>query len=185
MMRANLLPRGRETFSIFSFEFDFANLREIGIAIVVLIAVATVGIEIEHLRIARLTSAASELESRVAASAPQREESHRLMLDLARYQEFEREAARYRGSGAIAAIRVAQIGNAMPANVWVDEIASADDGYAIAGGARTVDALTSAIAGLGRAQRATLVNIVSRERSGVGVHFTARLMPFVPKTPIR
>jgi Tfp pilus assembly protein PilN len=180
VIRANLLPRRRETISVLSFEFELDLLREIGLAVAIVLVVAMIGIEIERLRVDRLADAASGLEARVAANAPQREESRQLMLDVARYQEFEREASAYRRSGTLAATAVANIGNAVPQNVWVDEITRADNGYTIAGGSRSVDSLAGAIALLGRARpsdRASLVNISNRERDGAGVHFTARLAP--------
>jgi Tfp pilus assembly protein PilN len=180
VIRANLLPRRRETINAFSFELELDLLREIGLALAIVLVVAMIGIEIERVRVDRLTDAATQLEARVAANAPQREESRQLMLDVARYQEFEREASAYRRSGTLAATAVATIGNAVPEHVWVDEITRADNGYTIAGGSRSVDSLAGAIASLGRARpndRASLVNISNRERDGAGVHFTARLAP--------
>ncbi len=180
MIRANLLPRRRETINAFSIEIELDLLREFALACAIVFVVAIIGVEIEHLRIDRLTDAASQLETRVAADATQREQSRQLMLDVARYQEFEREASAYRRSGTLAATAVATIGNAVPEHVWVDEITRADNGYTIAGGSRSVDSLAGAIASLGRAQpndRASLVNISNRERDGAGVHFTARLAP--------
>ncbi len=180
VIRANLLPRRRETISAFSFELELDLLRELGLAIAIVVVVAMIGVEIERLRVDRLADAASQLEARVAANAPQREESRQLMLDVARYQEFEREASANQRSGTLAATAVATIGNAVPENVWVDEITRADNGYTIAGGSRSVDSLAGAIASLGRARptdRASLVNISNRERGGAGVHFTARLAP--------
>ncbi len=180
VIRANLLPRRRETISLLSIEIDLDIVREIGIALAIVFAVVLIGIAIERLRIDRISAAASGAEALVAQNAPRREELRRLMLDVARYQEFEREAAAYSRSGAVAALRVARIGNSVPANVWVDEIARADGGYTISGGSHTVDALASTISALGRVgsdERATLVSITNHGNPGANVHFSARLAP--------
>jgi hypothetical protein len=184
MIRANLLPRRRETLSVLSFELELDLLKEIGLSLAIVLIVALIGVEIERLRIDRLAGAASELEARVAANAPEREMTRRLMLEVAHYQEFEREAGTYRRSGATAAIAVARIGNSVPQNVWVDEISRVDNGYTIEGGAHSVDSLAGAISSLGHVEpsdRASLVNVTNDDRSGGGVHFSARLVP--PMTP--
>jgi hypothetical protein len=180
MIRANLLPRRRETLNVLSFELEFDLLKEIGLALAIVLIVTLIGVQIERLRIDRLSSAADDLEARVAANAPQRETTRRLMLEVAHYQEFEREEGTYRRSGALAALAIARIGNSVPQNVWVDEISHVDNGYAIEGGAHSVDSLAGAIASLGSAEpsdRASLVNVTNTDHSGSGVHFSARLMP--------
>ena len=178
MIRANLLPRRRETLSFFSFEFESDLLREVGFALAIVFLVTAFGIGIERYRIDRLANAAAALEAEVAAQAPDRERSRRLMVDVARYQQFERDAREYRRSGPVAAVAIARIGNSLPPGVWVYDITHVDDGYTLSGASHTLESVAEAIASLARESpdaRASLVSIDNSEESIKAVKFAARV----------
>ena len=187
MIRANLLPRRRETVSLFSFELDIDLLREMGLGLAIVAIVALIGIGIERFRLDSYANAAAGLEAQVAANAARREDSRRLMLDVARYQEFEREEAQYRRSGAVAAIAVARIGNSVPANVWVNDITRVENGFTLTGGSHSLDAIAGTISSLARDNpnaHASLSGIENSEQAGKGVHFSAKVVSEpVPTAP--
>jgi hypothetical protein len=177
-MRANLLPRPKELVTVFGLELDAKHLRQALLGIAVVACVALIGIGIESLRLHRIESAAAAEEATLAENAPKREEAKRLALDVARYQEIAREEETVRRSGALAAVRIARIGNAIPSRVWLDSLTHEASGYELVGGSRSVDALSGAMLGLGAALpgRATaLVNIDNRDQLADGVRFTARI----------
>jgi hypothetical protein len=178
MMRANLLPRPKEMVAVFGLEFDAEYLRQALLGALVAIFVAAIGIGIETLRLHRIENAAGAEQTVLAERAPERDEAKRLALDVARYQEIAREEATVRRSGSLAAVSIARIGNAVPSRVWLDSITRDANGFELSGGARSVDALSNAMAGLGDAlpgRKAALVNIDHRDPTLDGVHFAARL----------
>jgi Tfp pilus assembly protein PilN len=179
MIRANLLPRRRSSFAAFGLEIDFESARQALAGIALVAVVAGVGNGIEHARIANLQAEVAEQEAAVTARAPAREEARRLALDVARYEEFTREAAIHRRSGAAAAVAVARIGNALPASLWLDTIDRDAAGYGLAGGARTVDAVGRAMLSLealapGEHTELVALDAHPADRSP-GLHFSAHV----------
>ncbi len=176
MIRANLLPRPKETLGLFGLEFDAEYVRQALLGLGIAAVVGSLGAGIETLRIHRLTGAVAEAESALAARAPERAQAKRLALDVARYQEFARQAQFFRRSGGDAALTVARIGNEVPSGVWVDQIAREQNGYDLDGGSRSVAVISGAIVSLGNAlprSTASLVDI--QNRGDDGVHFSARV----------
>jgi hypothetical protein len=176
-MRANLLPRPRNMIAILGIEVDSEQVRQATFGFVAIVLVALVGIGIETLRLNRIASAASAAEMSLADRAPEREDAKRLALAVGRYQEIAREEATVRRSGAIAAVAIARIGNAVPPHVWLDSLTHDTNGFELAGGSESVDALSAAILGLGRAlpdRPAALATIDNRDPTD-GVRFTARI----------
>ena len=179
MIRANLLPRRRETLSLLAFEIESDLVREMALALTIVAVVAALGIGIERYRIDRLEIAATGLETQVAANTAQRETSRRLMLAVARYQEFGRQARLYRRSGAVAAIAIARLGNSLPPSVWVDDITRVDDGYSLSGGSRSIVSIAGAVAALARDNpnaKASLTSIDNSSQSAASVKFVARVI---------
>ena len=185
MIRANLLPRPKETIALFGFELDGDYARQALVGFAVVIAVALLGIGIETMRTQRLEAAARDAESALAAHGPARIESQRLALDVARYQEIAREAAAVGRSGATAAIEIARIGNAVPERVWLDSLAHSPSGFDLAGGTSSVDTLSGTILTLGDAlpgRAASLVSIDNRDAGAAGIRFTARIAENATRT---
>lgn len=182
MIRANLLPQPRQRVGFAGFEVDVDTLRQafFGLAIVGLVTI--VGVAVESLRVARLETFAAQQDREIAAQAMMRADVKAVALDVARYQNFAREARLVRESGAEAARTIARIGNGVPDGVWLTSLERQDSGYEIVGAAKTLDRLGAAMISLGDAwqqARATLVTIDNR--SGVdGVRFTARLAANAP-----
>ena len=174
MIRANLLPRAKDTVGALGIDVDGESLRQIlfGVLVVVLVAVAGTGIETARLH--RFAVAVAEAETALADRSEERAEARTLALHVARYQEIAREAAAVRFSGATAALAIARIGNTVPVGVWLESIAQTPSGVELSGGSHTLDGVGAAIQGLSNApaRRAALVSIDTNER---GLHFTARL----------
>ncbi len=170
MIRANLLPRPKETFGAFGVELDADYVRQALLGITIVVVVALIGIGIEQLHQSRLRGVAESLERVIASHASERAESKSLALEVARYQEFARQAQASRRSGPEAAIAIAHIGNDVPGHAWLDSLAHSDSGYDISGGAVSVDEISSTILRLGGAlpaSAATLVSIDNHEHEGV------------------
>ena len=183
MMRANLLARPKEMVSLFGIELDSEYLRQGLLGLAIVFAIAVLGIGMETLRLHRIEGAALDQEAVLAARASERNDSKKLALDVARYQEIAREEDSVRRSGAVAAVSIARIGNAVPARVWLDSLTHDTGGFELIGGSRSVDALGGAMLDLGAAlpgRKAALVNIDNRSGSGDGVHFTARIANAAP-----
>lgn len=178
MIRANLLPQTHEAKRLFGIALDGRYLKAAAFALAAITLVALGGTAVEELRLRRLERAAVMLEDALTAKSGERRALERLALDVARYQEFAREATAFRDSGADAAIRVARIGNLLPADVWLDSIERDDGGLMLSGGSRTVDALGRTIATLQRSlpyADASLLSIENRTEGRADVHFRARV----------
>ncbi|MBC5800201.1 MAG: hypothetical protein GIX03_07905 [Candidatus Eremiobacteraeota bacterium] len=178
MIRANLLPRPKETFGVFGVAFDAEYLRQALLGLAIAAAVTLLGAGIEALRVHRLTAAVAEADGAIAARAPERAQAKRLALDVARYQQFARQAQLFRRSGSDVAIAIARIGNEVPSGVWVDQIAHEQDAYDLNGGSRSVSVISDAMLSLGSAIPGTTASLVDiQNRSDDGVHFSARVAP--------
>jgi hypothetical protein len=178
VIRANLLPRSKETFKAFGFELDADYVRQCVAGLGLAVLVGAVGFGIERARLDSGTSRLRALEAAVTARAPERAYARRLALEVARYQEFEREADVMRRSGADAAIDVARIGNVVPASVWLDALDSDAGGYALSGKSRTLGGIGNAMLGLGsaaRGARAQLESMDAHARDGREIRFTAHV----------
>lgn len=176
MIRANLLPRPKETISLFGLELDREYLRQALVGLAIVIGVALIGIAIEQLHIRNLQAQALDQESAIAANALRRAEAKALANDVAHYQEFARQAQLFRRTGADAAIEVARVGNRVPSGVWLDGLAHTGTGYDLTGGARSIDAVSGAILALGSAlpgNAASLVNVANKPDDGIA--FSARV----------
>jgi hypothetical protein len=176
MIRANLLPRPKEHITFFGLSLNGERLREALLGLLVVLFVALLGIGIELIRLQRLQGAASDAERFLSAQARERAEAKSLALDVARYQEYSREAQAMRDSGARAAVAIARIGNRTPAHVWLDSIAPTHQGYGLTGQSKSIDSLGIAVLSLGRAlpgERAALVSTEHHE--GDTLRFTASI----------
>lgn len=178
MIRANLLPRPRETSSIAGIRVRRTVLRELTAGCLVIVAVAAVGFAMETLRLRSLNATSQDFAARIAAQAPQRNEVKALALDVARYQEFVREANTFRRSGPAVAVAVARLGNAVPQRVWLESLNYESRGYRVAGGAASIEALSATLRNLDQAlsgTTASLVDIDNRDSYRGGATFTARI----------
>lgn len=179
MIRANLLPRPKETLEAYGIELDADYLRQAALGLAIVIVVAFLGIGIEQLHVTRLRIAAERLEASVALDAAQRAESKSLALQVARFQEFAREVQLSRRSGPQVAIAVARIGNHVPQRAWLDSLTYSDTGYELSGSASNVEVVSGAILSLGEALPAlgaSLVSIANQTDGGVrfGAHVGAK-----------
>ncbi len=184
MIRANLLPRPKETLGLFGVDFDAEYLRRAFLGLAIAAVVALLGAGIEALRIHRLTGAVAEADGAIAARAPQRAQAKRLALDVARYQQFARQAQLFRRSGSDVAIDMARIGNEVPSGVWLDQIAHEQDAYDLSGGSRSVSVISGAMLSLDNAIPGTAASLVDiQNRGDDGVHFSARVAPRTVTAP--
>jgi len=178
MMRANLLPRPKESIALFGFDFDADYLRQALLGFAIAGAIALTGAGIETLRLQRYLTAAANAEAALLASSARRSETKRLALDVARYQEITREAAAVRESGPAAAAQIARLGNSVPSGVWLDSLAHSGGGFEVNGSSRSVDGLGRALVALGAAQQgpaASLLSIDNRNPEANGITFAARV----------
>ncbi len=178
MIRANLLPRPKDDVRLFGFAVDAEYVRAALAGAAVVLLVAAVGFGIVRARIARLTALVANADAAIAERAPQRLEAKGLALDVARYQAFSRETTAFRRSGSDAAIVVARIGNSVPRAVWLDELERGPDGYTVAGGARSVDAIGETMLALATslpAARAELVSLDARSGEAHAIRFSAHV----------
>jgi hypothetical protein len=144
-------------------------VRQAILGVTIVVVVALIGIGIEQLHRSRLRGAAESLERSIAMHASERAESKSLALEVARYQEFARQAHASRRSGPEAAIAIARIGNDVPGHAWLDSLARSGAGYDLGGEAATVEEISRTILRLGHAlpNGATLVSIDNRQHEGV------------------
>ncbi len=182
MIRANLLPRPKETLRVFGFVLDRGLLRECLLGATVVVAAAASAFGLETLALVRFQREANELTAAVVAHAPVRAESQRLAFEVARYDEFAREMEIARRSGPNVANKLVRIGNAVPARVWLDTLTPTEDHLELTGTSASIDAIGGALVTLGAAlpdTAATLVSLERREDDG-DLHFTALLGGAVP-----
>ncbi|MGH7728850.1 MAG: hypothetical protein ACREM2_08675 [Vulcanimicrobiaceae bacterium] len=181
MIRANLLPRRSDRLSLFGATIERDLLRRLGIGLAVIVAVALLGIAIESLRLQRLGALAQREEAILAREAPLRRAAQRLAMEVAGYQEFAREAAATRASGAQAALAIARLGNAIPRDAWLDRLAADAGGFTVSGASRSVSAIGRTIVLLGRAFPAARAGVVSLDDRDRGpLRFTAEVVEVTP-----
>jgi len=183
VIRANLLPRPKETLRFLGLHVDADYVRRCIVGSAVIVGVAVLGVAIEELRVHRLDAAIAADVRIVESQSASRADAKRLALDVARYQEFARREREMRGTGNAAALSVARIGNGVPAHVWLERLAHDEGGFELGGSATSVDAVSAAIAGFGRSSPSGAASLVSIDnRSGDGVHFTVRIVSVPSKT---
>ncbi|MGP6159193.1 MAG: hypothetical protein ACLPYS_17080 [Vulcanimicrobiaceae bacterium] len=171
-----MLPRPKEHVKLAGLSLDGEYLREALYGLALVLLVAALGAGIELIRLERLHAAAADAEQLLAVQAAERAEAKTLALDVARYQEYSREAQAMRDSGARAAVAIARIGNGTPDHVWLDSIAPAHEGYGVTGQSKSIDALGVAVLSFGRALPGERASLVSTEHhEGETLRFTARL----------
>ncbi len=176
MIRANLLPRPKETLGAFGVELDADYVRQALLGFAIVVVVAFLGIGIEQLHVRGLQTAADRFDAVLAERSSARAESKRLALEVARYQQFARQAQTSRRSGPAAAVDIARLGNGVPNRVWLESLAHSSAGYDLSGGADNVDVVSGAIVTLGRALSNNGASLVSVEnRPGNGVRFDAHV----------
>jgi Tfp pilus assembly protein PilN len=179
MIRANLLPRPKETLSFFGLRFDSEYAREAVAALGLSVLVASVGFSLETLRIVHLEGDVAEQERAVDVRSIEREAANAVALETARYERIDRDAHIYRSSGNAIAVQIARIGNRIPSDVRLDTIEHAETGFTINGDARSIAAIgnaMTAIAGVPDIRRADLVSIDADRSSADSAAFTANLL---------
>jgi hypothetical protein len=177
VIRANLLPRPRHTARVFGIRFDVDHIRQCASGLALVALVAAIGCGIERARIDAATGQLAAARNVLSARQAARDLARSLALDVARYQEFARRAARERRSGADAAFAIARIGNAVPETVWLDAVDHDASGYTVSGESLTVGAVGGAILHLGASSPggANLVSLDARGPDRRGIRFDARL----------
>jgi hypothetical protein len=179
MIRANLLPRPRESASLFGLRIDSEYAREAIAALGLSILVASIGFCIETLRIAHLEADVAIQERAIDARSVERASAKDLALETARYERIDREARLYRSSGNAIAVQIARLGNRTPSNVWLDTMEHTESGYTLSGNARSIAGIGNAMAALGGAPnilRADLVSIDATRSSTDSAAFTANVV---------
>ena len=184
LIRANLLPRRGRFVALFGWKIEVAYLREALAGVATVGMVAAIGLGVGEVRVRGLEAAAMSRETALAGRSAQRELSKRLALDVARYQEFGREATAFRSSGAAVAIAVARIGNSVPNDVWLESLDRDAGGYTLAGASASIDVMSGTVASLGHAlpdRDASLISIDNHPTDSDDVRFRAHLAD--PNTP--
>jgi Tfp pilus assembly protein PilN len=178
MIRANLLPRPKETLSLFGLRLDSEYAREGIAALGLSVLVASVGFSLETLRIVHLESDVAEQERAVDFRSIEREAAKAVALETARYERVDRDAHFYRSSGNAIAVQIARIGNRIPNGVRLDAIEHAENGFTVNGEARSIAAIGNAMtafAGVPDIRRADLVSIDADRSSADSAAFTANI----------
>ncbi len=178
MIRANLLPRSSDAWRLFGapIERGFANAILAGLATVSAVAAITFGIE--TLAFVRLERQAIQAQSAAAAGAPLRERAQHLALDVARYEEFERELQIARSRDSQIAGDVVRVGNAVPPDVRLDGLVATAGRIELTGTSTSLETMGGALDALDRAlpgTAATLVNLERRDERSPSLRFAARL----------
>jgi hypothetical protein len=179
VIRANLLSRPRERVSLFGASIDADDARQ-GLAGLGLIAlVAGIGIGAERMRLDAARAQLDAFEDAIARRAPERAAAKRLAFDVARYEQFAREAAALRTSGAEEALHIVRIGNAVPDAIRLTGLEhDRRGGYAIDGESSSLAAIGGAISHLGASvagARAELISLDAREPDAKRIRFSAHL----------
>jgi Tfp pilus assembly protein PilN len=176
MIRANLLPRPKESVSFFGLQVDSEYARETLAALGLSVLVASIGFSLETLRIAHLEADVAAQERAIDARSTERASAKDLALETARYERIDRDVHRYRASGNAIAVQIARLGNRTPSNVWLDTMEHTESGFTVSGRARSIAGIGNAMAAFGSAPnilRADLVSIDATRSSSDANAFTA------------
>jgi hypothetical protein len=165
MIRANVLPRPKESLSLFGLRIDSEYAREALAALGLSIIVASIGLSLEAMRIAHLEAGVSEQERVIDARSFERASAKDLALETARYERIDRDARLYRSSGNDIALQIARIGNRVPSGVWLDTMEHTDSGYTVSGDARSIARIGDAIAGFASVTKISQADLVSIDAS--------------------
>ena len=150
MIRANLLPVSREPLSVFGATLHRRFVRDAAAGFVFLCLVSGGTYGVEEIRLLSLRTDADRLEQRVAANSSRRREIGAAAADVARLQQLQHEADARRLSGNEVAARLVAIGNAIPLRAWLDGIDKNTAGFAISGGAQSLDDVGDTLVAMGR-----------------------------------
>jgi Tfp pilus assembly protein PilN len=143
----------------------------------VIAAIALLGIGVETQRLQRIEATLAEANAAVATRSAERAEAAELALHVSLYQEIARTVELTRLSGPAAANAIVRIGNAVPAEVWLDSITDEPAGFEVSGGAMSLDSVSRLLFAYGTtsaAHRAALVSIDNRDRR---LKFEAHIAP--------
>jgi len=176
MIRANLLPRPKESVSLFGLRVDSEYAREAIAALGLSLLVASIGFSLETLRIAHLEADVAAQERAIDARSTERASAKDLAIETARYERIDRDAHLYRTSGNAIAVQIARLGNRTPNNVWLDTMEHTESGYTVSGNARSIAGVGNAMAAFGGAPdilRADLVSIDAKRSGSEPAAFTA------------
>jgi Tfp pilus assembly protein PilN len=186
MIRANLLPRPKESISFFGLRVDSEYAREAIAALGLSVLVAAIGFSIENFRVSHLEVDIADQERAIDARSIERASAKDLALATARYERIDRDARLYRSSGNAAAVQVARIGNRIPKDVWLDTMEHTGSGFTVSGDSQSIGDIGTAIAAFAGApdiQRADLLSIDGTRSSTDSATFRADLIlsPEVPR----
>jgi Tfp pilus assembly protein PilN len=179
MIRANVLPRPKESISLFGIRVDSEYAREALGALGLSILIASIGLSLEAMRIAHLEADVAEQERAIVSRSIERAAAKELALETARYELIDRDARLYRTSGNAIAAQIARIGNRIPSGVWLDTIEHTNSGYTVSGDARSIAGIGDTIDGFSRVPEvlhADLVSIDGSHSSTESALFTANVV---------
>jgi Tfp pilus assembly protein PilN len=165
MIRANVLPRPKESVSLFGIRVDSEYAREALGAFAFSVLIASIGFSLETLRIAHLEADIAEQERAIDARSTERASAKDLALEAARYERIDRDARLYRSSGNSITVHIARIANRIPSDVWLDTIEHTDSGYTLSGDSRSIAAIGDAIAGFSGTPEIVQADLISIDAS--------------------
>ena len=187
MIRVNLLPASRETVPIFGAHLDRRLMRDAagGVAFLCIVSAGTYGVQ--ELRLTALRAEAGRLERTVDSNAARRRDIAAGAAEVARLEQLEREADARRRSGNAVAATLIDIGNAVPARVWLDGIDRSTGGFVVTGAATSLDDVGATLVSVERSMPgyAPALASVTREDKSAVLHFSLQLLEPSPPAAAR
>lgn len=179
MRRFNYLGVGpRERLGAWSAALLGANVRGTLVALAAACVAAGLARGIEDQRLAAAHARLEALVRREAAIAPGRRSLRTISSDVARLSRLAAEVHALRVSGLARAAELARIGDAIPAGAWLTALRDTAGGWELAGGARSLGDVASALRRFGALpsiRAATLLSAQSTGDDGTVLDYAMRL----------
>jgi len=149
-MRINLIPKTVSGFTVFGQQVAYDELRAIGVALLaVVIATVPMWATLHYLTL-RATSDLATISAQVQADASHRAEVLRVAEQLGHFRQIDQDATLLAQSGRLRALRIAELGNALPKSVWYDKIGQDQNGWHLTGRSINVQDVANALERIGR-----------------------------------
>ncbi len=176
MIRANLLPRPNDRVRLFGIVFSMDVVRACAFGLLTIAFVAGVGRTLSWYRALELETRARADDAQLTRNAAERLRLRELASRVATLRAIDRDAIAAQRSGNDAALAIARIGNAVPADVWLDELTQTGEDVHMSGRSTSLGRVGLAVASLGRAvpgRDARLLGVEGQDRRAL--HFSVQL----------
>jgi hypothetical protein len=176
MIRANLLPRPNDRIRFFGANLSVDVLRACALGLLALILVALAGRALEFYREVDLTARARTDEAQLSRNGIERERLRALSARVGTLRAIDKVAVAATRSGNEAALAVVRLGNALPGDVWLDDLTRTGQEFRVSGRSTTLARVGLTVASLGRALPGREARLLGVEgRSEQSLHFSAVL----------